>query len=192
MNKKHIFEHIQYQNKYYFEMENFSNSVLLPENLPGIDKQTFNPLDKKYLKILFFRIIIFFLVLAGAFITFLIVNEEKPPTYILLIAVSAIVLLVAFSTILTVLEFPKKGYLVREQDISFQRGLITYKVTSVPFNRIQHVEVNQGVLAKLFKLSSVKIYTAGGNASDLSVPGLPEKIAINLKSFLSEKISEHE
>ena len=173
-------------------MENFSNSILIPENLPEIESKTFNPLDKKYLKILFFRIIIIFIVLAGAFTTFLIISEEKPPTNILIIISSAIVFIIATISILTVLEFPKKGYLVREKDLSFQKGLITYKLISVPFNRIQHVEVNQGVLSKILKLSSVKIFTAGGQASDLSIPGLPVEIAQNLKSFLSAKISEHE
>jgi hypothetical protein len=81
---------------------------------------------------------------------------------------------------------------VRENDISFQRGIITYKLTTIPFNRIQHVEVNQGVLPKIFRLSALKIFTAGGNASDLSIPGLPEEVAQKLKAFLSEKISEHE
>jgi membrane protein YdbS with pleckstrin-like domain len=81
---------------------------------------------------------------------------------------------------------------VRENDISFKKGIITFKLTTVPFNRIQHVEVNQGVLAKLFKLSSLKLFTAGGNASDLSIYGLPQDVAQNLKAFLSEKISEHE
>ena len=63
-----------------------------------------------------------------------------------------------FSVVIIILGFTKKGYLVREKDISFQRGLITYKQTSVTFNRIQHVEVSQGVLAKIFKLSTIKIY----------------------------------
>ncbi|MBT3383621.1 MAG: PH domain-containing protein [Prolixibacteraceae bacterium] len=173
-------------------MENFSNSILIPENLPEIERKTFNPLDKKYLKILFIRIIIFFLVLAGAFTTFLIISEGKPPTYILSIVISVLVFLIAFISILTVLEFPRRGYLLREKDLSYQKGLITYKLISVPFNRIQHVEVNQGVFEKILKLSSVKIFTAGGQASDLSIHGLPAEIAQNLKAFLSEKISEHE
>ncbi len=173
-------------------MENFSNSILIPENLPEIKPETFNLLDKKYRTILFIRIIIFLVIISGAFISFLIFFDEKPATEFIIIAISVIVIVAVYSIIITILGFPKKGYLVREKDVSFQKGLIVFKSTSVPFNRIQHVEVNQGVLAKIFKLSSVKIYTAGGNASDLSIPGLPVKVAQNLKAFLSEKISEHE
>ena len=173
-------------------MENFSNSIITPENLPEIKSETFNLLDKKYRTILFIRIAIFLLFATGAFIAFLFIFDEKPATLFIVVAISIIVLITLYSVIITVFGFPKKGYLVREKDVSFQKGLIIFKSTSVPFNRIQHVEVNQGILAKIFKLSSVKIYTAGGNASDLSIPGLPVKVAANLKDFLSEKISEHE
>lgn len=172
-------------------MENFTNSVILPEQLPQIEKITFNGLHKKYLKVLFVRLILFFVILITGFVAFVLLNKEIP-VYVVVIISVVIALLLVYSVIITVVGFPRKGYLVRENDISFKRGVITYKQTSVPFNRIQHVEVNQGVLAKIFKLSSVKIYTAGGNTSDLSVPGLPEEVAKNLKAFLSEKISEHE
>ncbi|NOR75322.1 MAG: PH domain-containing protein, partial [Draconibacterium sp.] len=172
-------------------MENFSNLIVTPENLPDIKPETFNLLDKKYRTILFIRIAIFLFFISGAFALFLILFDEKPAVEFIISVISAIVIIVVYLIIITIFGFPKKGYLVREKDISFQKGLIVFKSTSVPFNRIQHVEVNQGVLAKIFKLSSVKIFTAGGTASDLSITGLPVKVAQNLKVFLSEKISEH-
>lgn len=173
-------------------MENFSNSVITPGDLPEIKQESFNVLEKNYLKILLIRAFIFALVLIGGFVAFLIFSEEKVPGFVLAIIISVISILILYSITITILGFPRKGYLMREKDISFKQGLISYKQTSVPFNRIQHVEVNQGILAKIFKLSSVKIYTAGGTSSDLSIPGLPVETAHNLKAFLSEKISEHE
>ena len=172
--------------------ENFTNSVLLPVDLPEVEYKTFNALDRKYLKIIFIRLAIFLLLLAGATLAFVFLSEGLPKSVVLLAASGLIFLISVFSTTIIILGFPKKGYLVREQDISFKRGLISFKLTSIPYNRIQHVEVNQGVLAKIFKLSSVKIYTAGGTSSDLSIPGLPFETAQKLKAFLSEKISEHE
>jgi membrane protein YdbS with pleckstrin-like domain len=173
-------------------MENFTNSVLLPENLPEIESPSFTGLNRKYLIILYIRMLIALLFLSGAFITFIVLSGDNIPIKITFLIAGAIVLVIAFSAVLTILGFPKKGYLVREKDVSFQRGLITYKVTSVPLNRIQHVEVNQGILEKMLKLSSVKIYTAGGTSSDLTIPGLTESDAQKLKAFLSGKISAHE
>jgi membrane protein YdbS with pleckstrin-like domain len=173
-------------------MENFTNSILLPKDLPEVESKTFNLLNKKYLRILLLRILILFLFLAGALVTFLLLTEEKPPIFITVSISLAIVLAVALLLAVTILGFPKKGYLVREKDVSYQRGLITYKVTSVPLNRIQHVEVSQGVLEKMLGLSSVKIFTAGGTSSDLSIPGLTVDEAKKVKAYLSGKISEHE
>jgi len=173
-------------------MENFTNSVVLPENLPEIEPGKFTGLNRKFLTILYVRILIVFLILAGGLIAFVSLAEETISGKFIYLIAGAILLIIAYSAVITTLGFPKKGYLIREKDVSFQRGLITYRVTSVPLNRIQHVEVNQGVLAKMLQLSSVKIYTAGGTSSDLTIPGLSEPEALKLKAFLSGKISEHE
>lgn len=173
-------------------MENFTNSVLLPENLPELMPEEFNRLNNSYLKIIFVRITIFSLLLAGGFISFLIISDDKIPGLILAAIISGIAVLIVYSIVISVLGFPKKGYLLREKDISYKTGLIFYKQISVTFNRIQHVEVSQGILAKLFGLSSVKIFTAGGSASDLSIPGLLSVDAQKLKAFISEKISQYE
>lgn len=173
-------------------MEDFTNSILLPDNLPEIVSEDFNRLDKRYLKIIFIRISIFAILLAGGLIAFILFSDEKIPGLILAAIISGIVILIAYSITISILGFPKKGYLLREKDVSYKSGLITYKQISVTFNRIQHVEVSQGILGKLFQLSSVKIYTAGGNASDLSIPGLNVSDAQKLKAFISEKISQYE
>ena len=173
-------------------MEDFTNSILLPDNLPEIVSEDFNRLDRRYLKIIFIRISIFAILLTGGLIAFILFTDEKIPGLILAAIISGIVILIAYSITISILGFPKKGYLLREKDVSYKSGLITYKQISVTFNRIQHVEVSQGILGKLFQLSSVKIYTAGGNASDLSIPGLNVSDAQKLKAFISEKISQYE
>jgi len=173
-------------------MENFTNSVLLPENLPETASEDFNRLDRRYLKIIVIRIAIFAILVPAGLISFLLFSDEKIPGLILAAIISGIAVLVLYSFIISILGFPKKGYLLRERDISYKTGLIYYKQISVPFNRVQHVEVSQGVLAKIFSLSSIKIYTAGGTASDLSIPGLAVADAQKLKTYISEKISQHE
>lgn len=173
-------------------MENFSNSVLLPESLPEVLQEDFNRLNSSYLKIIYIRIAIITLLLGGGLIAFLTFSDEEIP-YLMLAAIIAVpAVLIVYSVIISNLGFPKKGYLLREKDISYKRGLIFYKQISVTFNRVQHVEVSQGILAKMFGLSSVKIFTAGGSASDLSIPGLLTGDAQKLKAFISEKISRYE
>jgi hypothetical protein len=173
-------------------MENFTNTILLPENLPEAVPEDFNQLNRRYLKIIVIRIAIFAILLAAGLIAFLFFSDEKIPGLILAAIITGIVILILYNFIISILGFPKKGYLLRERDISYKTGLIFYKQISVTFNRIQHVEVSQGILGKLFGLSSIKIYTAGGSASDLSIPGLLTADAQKLKAYISEKISRYE
>ncbi len=173
-------------------METFTNEVIFPGNLPQVEKEKFNPIEKKYLTIILIRTIVFFLLAGAVLAAYAFLPEQKPDLWVLIITVSILLLGLAVMITIAVLGFQYKGYLLREKDISFQKGLITFKLTTVPFNRIQHVEVNQGFLPKLFGLSSVKIYTAGGSYSDLSIPGLISADALKLKAALSEQISRYE
>ncbi|MFW5831618.1 MAG: PH domain-containing protein [Prolixibacteraceae bacterium] len=173
-------------------MENFTNSVILPENLPELKPADFRGLHRNYLTILFVRIAVVFLFLAGGFVVFFLFAKENFASYVFYLVAAGIVFITAYLVVVTILGFPRKGYLLREKDVSYQHGLITHTVTSVPLNRIQHVEVSQGVLAKILNLSAVKIYTAGGTSSDLFIPGLQTDEAQKLKHFLSDKINEHE
>lgn len=173
-------------------MKNFTNSILLPNDLPTLEEKAFNLLDRKYLKLVLIWIAFIFVFLGACFTAFIFLSDGEIPRAVILTIVAILFVLFIYAVLINVLGFSRKGYLLRENDISFKKGIITYKQTTIPFNRIQHVEVNQGVMAKCFKLSSLKLYTAGGNASDLSIPGIPRETAQNLKAFLSEKISEHE
>jgi hypothetical protein len=61
---------------------------------------------------------------------------------------------------------------------------------SVPKNRIQHVEIRQAIVLRLFKLSKIVIFTAGGSGSDLSISGLKPELAERIKENLSQSVSE--
>lgn len=81
------------------------------------------------------------------------------------------------------------GYLVGEQDISLQKGFMFWKLISVSFNRIQHLEVRQGPIERAYGLATLVIFTAGTLGSDLQIPGLPRAIAQQLKAQLLQSIN---
>jgi membrane protein YdbS with pleckstrin-like domain len=99
--------------------------------------------------------------------------------------------LMTLSVLLTRQQYRHKGYALRTHDLSYRRGWLSRRVTTVPFNRIQHAEVSQGIIEKAFQLSSLKIYTAGGRSSDLSVPGLEPDRAHRLKALILKKANAH-
>lgn len=85
--------------------------------------------------------------------------------------------------------YRKRSYALRQKDLTYKKGWIFSSVTTIPFNRIQHTEISHGPLERKFKLCSLKIYTAGGSSSDLSIPGLEYEEAEVLKDFIAQKVA---
>ncbi len=172
--------------------EEFSNQVVLPESLAPIEVQEFEALDKKYKLINQISSAIVLAIALTAFFIFTMISSGNIPYFVLFGIPTLFVLLFISKLVFVILGFPKKGYLLREHDVSYRSGLLIYKLTSIPFNRIQHVEVSQSMIEKSFGLSTVKIFTAGGSISDLSIPGLLPDKAKQIESFLLSKVSQHE
>ena len=80
------------------------------------------------------------------------------------------------------LGFNRRKFGIRTLDIIFQRGYFVFSQTIVPYKRIQHVEIRQGLVFKAFKLYTLKIYTAGSSTGDLSIAGLNQSDSDKLKA----------
>jgi membrane protein YdbS with pleckstrin-like domain len=87
-------------------------------------------------------------------------------------------------------SFHYMGYAVREKDISFKSGWLWRNMTTVPFNRVQHCDFKQGLLDRRFGLARLTIYTAGGQNTDLMIPGLLPETAEKLKAFILHATEE--
>ncbi len=174
-------------------MDDISHHKLLqnleidPATLPKIEEVEFLKLESDYLWMRLTGRGLFLLFLLGIGTVLLFTTDLEawmifPPLAILFTLIF----------ILEVIGFKIKGYALRERDVSYKTGLIWFSMTTVPFNRIQHCEVNQGPLARLFDLASVKVYTAGGSSSDLSINGLQKEKAEELRDFITKRAAEYE
>ena len=59
-------------------------------------------------------------------------------------------------------------------------------VSSVPRSRVQHTDVSQGPIERLFELSTLIIYTAGTEHASISLSGLPRATALEIRDHLIE------
>lgn len=159
------------------------------DNLPRVELQDFKGLERPYRWFLVIRNSLFFimLILGLGFVQPFI--ETDTPEIYFYIAYAVLSFLLILSVIWAIIAFPKKGFLLRQHDLSYQSGVLQTKMTSIPKNRIQHVELRQGPVLRLLKLSKIVIYTAGGSGSDLSISGLKPSVAEQIKEDLSLSIS---
>lgn len=75
------------------------------------------------------------------------------------------------------------GYQLREDDLLFRKGLLFQRFVSVPYGRMQLIDINRGPLARAVGLSELKFVTAAA-ATGVIIPGLPEAEAEELRDRL--------
>ena len=81
----------------------------------------------------------------------------------------------------------RMGFLVRERDLSLRGGLLSITEQTVPFNRVQHVQVDRGPLERVFGLASLSVNTAGGGLGRFRIRGLNMDLAEHLKAVVVER-----
>jgi uncharacterized protein len=169
-------------------MENFTNETINISELPKFEAVQFAVLHKSYWKVILINIIGFFLILiTGAGIALAFVEELIPYRVEIIVAISVLLLLILF---FTRLSFNKKGFAFRNHDVLFKHGVIATNTIVIPYNRVQHVALHEGLISRYFGLAKIEIFTAGGVSSDIEIPGIEKEQAENIKQLLMGKIQK--
>ncbi|ALL07718.1 hypothetical protein AQ505_20810 [Pedobacter sp. PACM 27299] len=171
-------------------MQDFTNENLDLSLLPKYETVSLNEVDKKYWKVILLNIVVFmvFLALAAAFLFFLL-KALKPQPYLFIGGYVLIgILLVVFYAI----SVKKRGYAIREKDVIYKSGIISISTSVIPFTRIQHITLNEGVFSRMFQLATLHIYTAGGISGNIAIPGLPIELAKSIKEELTRQLNNQE
>lgn len=165
--------------------DSFQNIAIT--SFPDITKIDFKSINKKYLNVILINITLFFIAILAVvfFINYMGLLELAEYSAWLYVVVFIIF---GFIYSIKIIGFKKRKFAVREKDISYQKGVFLRTLTSVPFNRIQHVEIDQGPVSRFFKLSSLSVFTAGDSSDDLKISGLKKEEALQIKEFISKKI----
>lgn len=169
----------------------FNNEQVDLTALPAAAEVDWTPLQQAYLQV---NLISLWLTRLAILAVFLVVTafQEDFPFWLRWSIAGAWMLFLLISTLLTYYGFKIKGYAIREHDLMYRTGLIFRKVTVIPYNRIQHSEMLQGVVERQFNLSRLAVFTAGGSQSDLTIPGLTRERAEQMRSWLSKKVEADE
>lgn len=166
-------------------VNSFENIAVI--SFPELSENEFLSIEKKYLNVIYINFFILFF--ASFSIVFLVdftnTINISPFSFWIYIA-----LIIAFTIQFLILKigFSKRKYLVRSKDVSYKSGLFFMKTTTVPFHRIQHIEINQGPFSRFFNLAVLSVFTAGNSSDDLKIRGIKMTDASKIKEFISTQI----
>ena len=171
-------------------MENFTNETIDTNYLPRYEEVPFTPLHAKYKSVVLLNVSIFTCVtLVGAVIYASFNHDVVTPTIWTFISIGLLVLL-GLVYFFALLGLKKKGFAFRNHDVLYRSGIIVTSTMVIPYNRIQHVALHEGLISRYFGLAKVEIFTAGGSASDIKIPGIATAQAEDIKQLLMGKIQK--
>ena len=165
----------------------FTNQQVIQEEIPRYEEVEITPLPDAAMWVAVISWLIFFGIATAITIVGRLLNI---PLFVDFLGYWAmgVILFVGLMMLWTAYRYRFKGYAVREHDIMFQRGVIWRKRTILPFNRVQHVETQQGVLQRKFKLTTLNVFTAGGQRADIAIHGMDAEITEGIKEMLLSRI----
>ena len=82
------------------------------------------------------------------------------------------------------------GYSLRPNHLMARQGLLFRHVTSIPYGRIQYVDVDSGPLERAHHLVRLTIRTAGVTASKVTLYGIPAEHGQQLRELLIRRADE--
>jgi membrane protein YdbS with pleckstrin-like domain len=170
----------------------FENPEISVDELPRVDSVQWQAMDPKFARRKLTESAIGFgIVLVGiaglqTILTIAFADDGLSISFGWLWLVLALIGIPVFSW--PMISVPKKGYAVRDKDIVYKSGVFWRSVTTIPFNRIQHVEKSSTPLDRKFSLATLQLFTAGGTGGDLKIHGLSAKTAEKLRNFILNKV----
>lgn len=163
----------------------FENFEVPIADLPDFKSAHLQPVEKRYKKLIWLNEASVFIVLYGIGISSLFF--EKIPHWLPFVILGIVSLVLILRGIEIEKGFRLKKFGIRQFDMIYQSGFFYFTEIVVPYKRIQHVEIKQGPLSRLFSLYSLKLYTAGASSGDLVIDGLEQSTAQKLKAKVLEK-----
>lgn len=114
---------------------------------------------------------------------------------ILYIGLIGIGILVISGEIYSRLAYANWGYEFTDTELKTEKGIVWKKYSNVPYARIQNVEIQRGILARLFGFSTLYIQTAGahytrnGTYAEGQIPAVDLRKAEEIRTNLMKRIT---
>ena len=102
--------------------------------------------------------------------------------------VTILVIAVILIGLLPSRRFRARGYDMASDRLRVVKGVLFHSDTVVPFSRVQHLDVEQQPLERLFGIARLILHTAGTHNSSVVLPGLAHGDAVELREAIRQHV----
>jgi membrane protein YdbS with pleckstrin-like domain len=78
-------------------------------------------------------------------------------------------------------RYHARGYSMADERLRIVSGIWFKSDTVVPFGRVQHIDVEQGPIARMYGLATLTVHTAGSHNASVHLAGLAHDDALNMR-----------
>ena len=161
----------------------FYNDWLSLDQIPQATDTAFTQVESEYLYVRLSNVLLVAILIGLALAVFLIFSSYALSQKLYMLG--GFVLLILIWAWLVYMEFRYRGYAIRSQDIAYRSGFIFRRKQYLPFRRVQHCKITEGLIERLFNFSTVVVSAAG---DEIVIHGLRPEDAQNLQQFINEKV----
>ena len=148
------------------------------------------PLHPKQLWVLRIRFAVAALLLAPALVWGDILLAQRGWAPVGVAAGAGALLILALVWFMPARRYRAWGYSLGEDELAVKYGLMIRRLTVVPFGRVQHIDIAQGPVERMFGLATLVLNTAGTRGSAVRLPGLPRADAEAMRDHIRAKIRQ--
>lgn len=154
------------------------------ERVRPVDELYYEPIDRRYRAVQMILTALGYVLLAGAACFLLLIDN----CLWFILAECVIVVAIAFNLFILRKAWQFKGYALRENDISYRGGIVFPKIITIPYDKLQQVTLKQNPISKMFKLYAVEVVNGAQGMASLTIPGLTEERANQIKGIVIERL----
>jgi membrane protein YdbS with pleckstrin-like domain len=149
----------------------------------------------------YFSMIFLILVLGFYFFSAVTILALTTRNFIVLVIpiLIGIVLFFSISEAYSRLAYKNWKYELTPREIKLERGIIWKRYSTIPYERVQNVDISRGILARMIGFSTLDIQTAGyhysgrgGAVSEGHIPAVSVQKAEKIREFLIKKIGKRQ
>jgi putative membrane protein len=119
----------------------------------------------------------------------IILTKDKSDINLLNILLGALAILV-YILVRSVLVYLNFKFKIKDNAFILKQGILNKSNTSIPFEKIQHINFKQNFIQQLINVTQVEIETAGAKTVEISIKALSREKAVALKKALFSKMQQ--